>query len=96
MSQVLYKYVNQFFYLIFYFYKMSIKKITKSKSEEKLDIDEAPIKEETKPEEKEEKRGRKTKYANDEERKEARRQQQRAYRLRKKQELAALKEQTKK
>ena len=72
-----------------------VKKLSKSKSEENLEaiaepeieskalkIMEATI---------EKKRGRKSKYNNDEERKEARRKQQREYRERKKKELEELK-----
>ena len=71
-----------------------VKKLSKSKSEEKLDEVDGP--EAPKPQTKQsEKRGRKTKYATEEERLEARRQQQKAYRLRKKQELALLKSQIK-
>ena len=77
-----------------------VKKLKKSKSTEKLD-------ELDKPAEADEtslkildavstsKRGRKSKYINDEERKAARRQQQKEYRLRKKQELEKLKEMVK-
>lgn len=71
-----------------------IKKLSRSKSEEKLD-DEIEVEKPKEEKPKIEKRGRKTKYATEEERLEARRQQQRAYRLRKKQELAKLKEQMK-
>ena len=64
-----------------------IKKLSKSKSIEGLNIiSEQPDDEETVKKA----RGRKCKYANDEERKEARRKQQREYRLRKKHELELL------
>ena len=63
-----------------------IKKLSKSKSIEGLNIvSEQPDEETVKKA-----RGRKCKYANDEERKEARRKQQREYRLRKKHELELL------
>ena len=63
-----------------------IKKLTKSKSIEGLNIvSEQPAEETVKKA-----RGRKCKYENEEERKEARRKQQREYRLRKKHELELL------
>ena len=63
-----------------------IRKITKSKSIENLNTINEPKEESVakKP------RGRKSKYANDDERKEARRRQQREYRLRKRYELEYL------
>ena len=63
-----------------------IKKLSRSKSIEGLNIVSKQPAEETVKKV----RGRKCKYANDEERKEARRKQQREYRLRKKQELESL------
>ena len=66
-----------------------IKKLSKSKSSDNL----KSIVETTTAKEsiaKKTNRGRKSKYITDEERKEARRQQQREYRLRKKQELESL------
>lgn len=63
-----------------------IKKLSKSKSIENMTVIDKPIEEE-----KNKKRGRKTKYANDEERKEARRKQQKEYRLRKRNEFNELK-----
>ena len=66
-----------------------IQKLSKSKSSENLDMI-SETQPEPKPTIKKTNRGRKNKYANDDERKEARRQQQRAYRLRKKQELESL------
>ena len=74
-----------------------VKKLSKSKSEENLEAIAEPEPEVEKAALKildatiEKKRGRKSKYDNDEERKEARRKQQREYRLRKKQELEDLK-----
>ena len=68
-----------------------IKKMTHSKSEEKLDELDAKI-EKPKPVEKKNKRGRKVKYTTDKERLEARRLQQKEYRERKKQEIKNLKE----
>lgn len=78
-----------------------VKKLKKSKSTEKLneldkqesclELTHKPV-ENTIPKAKPKSRGRKTKYENDEERKAARRQQQKEYRLRKKQELEKLKE----
>ena len=74
-----------------------VKKLSKSKSEENLEAIAEP---EPAVESKalkildatiEKKRGRKSKYNNDEERKEARRKQQREYRERKKKELEELK-----
>ena len=66
-----------------------IKKLSKSKSSDNLkSIAETPTAKESIP--KKTNRGRKSKYITDEERKEARRQQQREYRLRKKQELESL------
>lgn len=71
-----------------------VKKMSKSKSNENLEaIADAPI--DTPAEYKKSNRGRKTKYATDEERKEARRKQQREYRERKKLELKELKEKIK-
>ena len=70
----------------------AVKKLSKSKSNEELNKEGT-----TKPEclsvtkQVTETRGRKTKYATDEERKEAKRKQQKEYRLRKKQELEELK-----
>lgn len=75
-----------------------VKKMSKSKSNENLEaIADAPIDEpiETPAEYRKSNRGRKTKYATDEERKEARRKQQREYRERKKLELKELKEKIK-
>ena len=67
-----------------------IKKLSKSKSSDNLkSIVETPQNEPV-PIAKKTNRGRKSKYITDEERKEARRQQQREYRLRKKQELESL------
>lgn len=66
-----------------------IKKLSKSKSSDNLkSIVETTTAKESIP--KKTNRGRKSKYITDEERKEARRQQQREYRLRKKQELESL------
>ena len=64
-----------------------IKSMTKSKSIENLQFEDKP-----KPQP-EVKRGRKSKYANDEERKEARKRQQKEYRQRKKNELIEMKKQ---
>ena len=62
-----------------------VQKLEKSKSEEDLKaIDEEPKPQKT--------RGRKSKYATEDERKEVRRKQQREYRLRKKEEIERLKE----
>ena len=70
-----------------------VKKMTKSKSNENLEAyADAPVEID---EPKKSNRGRKTKYATDEERKEARRKQQREYRERKKLELKELKEKIK-
>ena len=67
-----------------------IKKLSKSKSSDNLkSIVETTINEPA-SNVKKTNRGRKSKYITDEERKEARRQQQREYRLRKKQELESL------
>lgn len=72
-----------------------VKKISRSKSSEKLNEIDKPVEEtnetvaEVKPIRQ---RGRKTKYATDEERLEARKQQQREYRDRKKEELKMLKD----
>ena len=66
-----------------------IRKLSKSKSSENLDMI-SETQPEPEPTIKKTNRGRKNKYTNDEERKEARRQQQRAYRLRKKHELELL------
>ena len=63
-----------------------IKSMTKSKSFENLQLTEHKPQAETK-------RGRKSKYANDEERKEARKRQQKEYRQRKKNELIEMKKQ---
>lgn len=60
--------------------------IPKSKSSEQLNIMMVEPNEPSKP-----LRGRKSKYANEDERREARRQQQRAYRLRKKHEFESMK-----
>ena len=63
-----------------------IKSMSKSKSIENLQLTDTKPKAETK-------RGRKSKYANDEERKEARKRQQKEYRQRKKNELIEMKKQ---
>ena len=63
-----------------------IKSMTKSKSIENLQLTEHKPQPEVK-------RGRKSKYANDEERKEARKRQQKEYRQRKKNELIEMKKQ---
>ena len=69
-----------------------VKKLKKSKSTEKLNELDKPMTSEAKIQNK---RGRKSKYENDEDRKAARRKQQREYRLRKKQELEKLREMVK-
>lgn len=73
-----------------------VKKLAKSKSSEKLnEIDKSSDPEPEPVAKPKNTRGRKSKYENDDERKAARRQQQKEYRLRKKQELEKLREMVK-